>query len=154
MNFSSGRAHYQRPPRPLQDGGGDLVKTYGEGQITVRRAEMVGPKVARSQQKAQFRHFLYAASHHHLHLGRFEMKWGTSAIMAVVMVGAVLLLQAFGLSVTYLIFGALAVALALCWILNPLRPGGGGALIHDVIITMGSLPFSTRNSPWRWSCES
>jgi preprotein translocase subunit SecF len=116
-----------------------LVRTYGEGQVTVRRAEMVGPKVGHDlQQKALFAIYYTLLLITIYISGRFEMKWGTSVIMGVVMVSSVLLLQAFGLPVTYLIFTALAVALALCWLLKlPYALGAVVALIHDVIITIG-----------------
>jgi preprotein translocase subunit SecF len=116
-----------------------LVKTYGEGKVAVRRAEMVGPKVGEDlKQKALFAIYYTLLLITIYISGRFEMKWATSAIMAAIMVSAVLLLQALGLPVIYLIFGALIIALALCWLLKlPYALGAVVALIHDVIITIG-----------------
>jgi preprotein translocase subunit SecF len=116
-----------------------LAKSYGEGAATVRRAEMVGPKVGHDlKQKALFAIY-YTLLLITVYISwRFENKWATSTTMASVMVGTVLLLQALGAPVTYLIIGALFIALALCWILKlPFALGAVVALIHDVLITIG-----------------
>lgn len=116
-----------------------LGKVYGKENVTVRRVEMVGPKVGHDlRQKALFAIY-YAILFIAIYIsGRFEFKWVTSAIMAVVLIVGVYLLQAVGLSVTYLIVGALLVTLALCWKLKlPYALGAVLALVHDVLITVG-----------------
>ncbi|MCU0572251.1 MAG: protein translocase subunit SecF [Syntrophobacteraceae bacterium] len=116
-----------------------LNKTFGEGQGTVRRAEMVGPKVGQDlRQKALFAIF-YAMLFIAIYIsGRFEMKWGTAAIMVVVMLFGVYLLEAVGLNALILIVGGLLVTLGLCWVLKlPYALAAVIALVHDVLITVG-----------------
>jgi preprotein translocase subunit SecF len=118
---------------------GALRSKFGEGQATVRRAEMVGPKVGQDlRQKALFAIF-YAMLFIAIYIsGRFEMKWGTAAIMVGVLIVGVYLLEAVGLSVLVLIIGAILVTLGLCWVLKlPYAMAAVIALIHDVLITVG-----------------
>ena len=118
-----------------------LNKAFGEGQGTVRRAEMVGPKVGQDlRQKALFAIF-YAMLFIAIYIsGRFEMKWGTAAVMVGVMIVGVYLLEAVGLNVVVLIAGGLLVTLGLCWVLKlPYALAAVIALIHDVLITVGAF---------------
>jgi len=118
---------------------GALKKAFGEGQGTVRRAEMVGPKVGQDlRQKALFAIF-YAMLFIAIYIsGRFEMKWGTAAIMVVVMIFGVYLLEAVGMNVLVLIAGGLLITLGLCWVLKlPYALAAVIALVHDVLITVG-----------------
>lgn len=118
-------------------------KAFGEGQATVRRAEMVGPKVGQDlRQKALFAIY-YAMLFIAIYIsGRFEMKWGTAAIMVGVMIVGVYLLEAIGLNVVYLIIGAFVVMLGLCWFLKlPYALAAVLALLHDVLITVGIFVF-------------
>jgi preprotein translocase subunit SecF len=125
---------------------GSLAKTYGDGKVAVRRAEMVGPKVGHDlKQKALFAIYYTLLLITIYISGRFETKWATAAIMAGSMVGVVLLLQALGVPVTYLIFGALIIALTLCWLLKlPYALGAVVALIHDVLITVGVFAIANK----------
>jgi preprotein translocase subunit SecF len=60
-------------------------------------------------------------------------------------VGSVLLLQALGAPVIYLIFGAMVIALVLCWLLKlPYAFGAVVALIHDVLITIGVFAIANK----------
>jgi preprotein translocase subunit SecF len=123
--------------------GDAFNKAFGEGQSTVRRAEMVGPKVGQDlRQKALFAIY-YAMLFIAIYIsGRFEMKWGTAAIMVAVMMVGVYLLEAIGLSVVYLIIGAFVVMLGLCWVLKlPYALAAVLALLHDVLITVGVFVF-------------
>jgi preprotein translocase subunit SecF len=116
-----------------------LGEVYGKENVTVRRVEMVGPKVGHDlRQKALFAIY-YALLFIAIYIsGRFEFKWAVSAVMAALLISGVYLLQAVGVSVTYLILGALLITLALCWKLKlPYALGAVLALIHDVLITMG-----------------
>ncbi len=117
---------------------GELTKAFGPGQ-TVRRVEMVGPKVGRDlRQKA-----LYAIYYSLLLIaiyisGRFEFKWTSSLIMGGVLIAGIYLLEAIGLPALYLIGGALIVTLVLCWVLKlPYALGALLSLIHDIVITVG-----------------
>ncbi len=116
------------------------------GQATVRRAEMVGPKVgADLRQKALFAIY-YAMLFIAIYIsGRFEMKWGTSAIMAGVLLVGVYLLEALGLNVVYLILSAVLFTLGFCWVLKlPFALAAVLALIHDVLITVGAFVLTNK----------
>lgn len=116
-----------------------MDQAYGPGAATVRRAEMVGPKVgADLRQKALFAIY-YALLFIAIYIsGRFELKWGTSGIMVGVLILAVYLLMAVGVDVFYLTIAAVIVTLGLCWVLKlPYALGAVVALLHDVLITVG-----------------
>ncbi len=120
---------------------------YGPNSVEVRRVEMVGPKVGKDLREKALLAIFYAILLIVVYIsGRFEHKWGLAAIMAAVLVGATLLVQALisaaggdqGTGVVWLIITALVVTVGLCWLLK-LRYALGAivALIHDVIITVG-----------------
>ncbi|MCB2228387.1 MAG: protein translocase subunit SecF [Desulfarculaceae bacterium] len=124
-----------------------LAKTYGEGKVEVRRVEMVGPKVGADLREKALLAIFYAILLIVVYIsGRFEQKWGLAAVMAAVLVGATLLVEALigaaggsqGGGTVLLILTALIVTVALCWLLK-LRYALGAivALIHDVLITVG-----------------
>lgn len=118
-----------------------LNTVYGQGQAQVRRVEMVGPKVGQDlRQKALFAIY-YALLFIAIYIsGRFELKWGVSAIMAGALVVSVYVLSLAGLPVVVLILGALLVTLLLCWVLKlPYALAAVIALIHDVTITIGAF---------------
>ncbi len=124
----------------------DLTKAFGEGNVTIRRVETVGPKVGGDlRQKALFAIY-YALLFISIYIsGRFEMKWGSSAIMAAVLLVGVYLLEAVGMPAVYLIFGALVVTLALSWVLKlPYALAAVVALVHDVLITVGAFALTNR----------
>ena len=141
----------EKAGRKLQ-GLGDKVRetlkaTYGAGQVEVRRVEMVGPKVGKDLREKALLAIFYAILMIVVYIsGRFEQKWGLAAIMAAVLVGATLLVEALisaaggdsGGGVVWLIITSLVVTVGLCWLLK-LRYALGAivALIHDVIITVG-----------------
>ncbi|MDR2301685.1 MAG: protein translocase subunit SecF [Deltaproteobacteria bacterium] len=116
-----------------------LNERFGEGKINIDREEMVGPKVgADLRQKA-----LYAIYYSILIIiiyisGRFEQKWGTSAIFVAILLGVIYLVGLFGVGVGILILVALVVTLITCYMLKfSFALGGIIALIHDVVITTG-----------------
>ncbi|MHC1743290.1 MAG: protein translocase subunit SecF [Syntrophobacteraceae bacterium] len=116
------------------------------GEATVRRAEMVGPKVgADLRQKALFAIF-YAMLFIAIYIsGRFEMKWATSAIMAGVLLVGVYLLEAMNLNIVYLILTAVVITLGCCWVLKlPFALAAVLALIHDVLITVGAFVLTDK----------
>ncbi len=120
----------------------ELSKTYGPGQ-QVLRVEMVGPKVGKDlRQKALYAIF-YALLLIAIYIsGRFEFKWTSSLIMGGVLLIGIYLLEALGLNAVYLICGALAVTLLLCWFLKlPYALGALLSLVHDILITIGIFAF-------------
>ncbi len=124
----------------------NLTNVYGKDNVTVRRVEMVGPKVGHDlRQKALFAIY-YALLFIAIYIsGRFEFKWASSAIMAALLIAGVYLLQAAGISVTYLIVVALIITLGLCWKLKlPYALGAVLALIHDVLITVGVFALADK----------
>jgi len=105
----------------------------------VRRVEVVGPQVGKDlRQKALFAIF-YSLLFIAIYIsGRFELKWISSAVMAVSLIGAVYLLTILEVSIPLLIISALVVSLILFWVLNmKYAMGAIVALIHDVMITVG-----------------
>lgn len=123
-----------------------LMASYGQGQATVGRTEMVGPKVgADLRQKALF------AVYYSLLLiaiyvsGRFEFKWVKCAIMAGVLIIGVYLLEIAGVDAGYLIAVALLLTLVLCWVLElPYALGALLSLVHDVLIVVGAFALTGR----------
>ncbi|MCB2190232.1 MAG: protein translocase subunit SecF [Deltaproteobacteria bacterium] len=124
-----------------------LTKSYGQGKVEVRRVEMVGPKVGKDLREKALLAIFYAIVMIAVYIsGRFEQKWGLAAVMAGVLVGATLLVQALisamggeeGAGMVGLIVTALVVTVGACWLLK-LRYALGAivALIHDVVITVG-----------------
>lgn len=124
----------------------ELSKTIGQGQATVRRVEMVGPKVGRDlRQKALFAIY-YALLFIAIYIsGRFEFKWMTSAIMGGVLIVGIYLLNAVGTHVGILIFAALLITLGMCWYLKlPYALGAVLSLIHDILITVGFFALTNK----------
>ncbi len=122
-----------------------LVGQFGKG-VEIRRVEMVGPKVGKDlRQKALFAIF-YAILFIAIYIsGRFEQKWLNSTIIAVCLALVVYVASSFGLTVTWLIVIALMVTLGLCWALKfKYALGAIVALIHDVVITLGTFALTNR----------
>jgi preprotein translocase subunit SecF len=115
------------------------LKTSTGANATIRRVEIVGPKIGKDLRgKALFAMF-YALLFIAIYIsGRFEFKWVLSGVMAGVLMGAVYLLSIFDVSIPILIVTALVVTLVLFWALNlKYAMGAIVALIHDVTITVG-----------------
>lgn len=122
-----------------------LKESYPQG-FEVRRVEMVGPKVGHDLRRKALLAIFYALLLIVVYIsGRFEAKWGLSAIMAGVLVGATLLVQTIFAAtgsedggMVPLIITALVVTVGACWLFR-LRYALGAivALIHDVTITVG-----------------
>lgn len=123
-----------------------LSKSYGENQATVRRVEMVGPKVGADLREKALKAVYYALLFMAIYIsGRFELKWAISGIMAGVLLVGIYLLEAMGLSVLYLIFGALFFLLLLCWFLRlPYALGAVLALAHDVFLVVAIFALTNK----------
>lgn len=115
-----------------------LEKATGTG-VEIRRIEMVGPQVGKDlREKALFAMFFALLFITVYISGRFEMKWLTSFIIAVALIGAIYFFSLFKVSIPFLIVAALVVTLALFWFLElKYAMGAIVALIHDVTITIG-----------------
>jgi len=117
-----------------------LVSAVGV-DADIRRVEMVGPQVGRDLQEKALLAIFFSLIFLAIYIsGRFEFKWAQSGIVALVLGGAVYALYTFGLDMGLIIVVALAVTLALFWVLG-LKYALGAilALVHDVTITVGAL---------------
>jgi preprotein translocase subunit SecF len=116
-------------------------------EADIRRVEMVGPQVGRDLQEKALLAIFFSLIFLAIYIsGRFEFKWAQSGIVALVLGGAVYALYSFGLSMALIIVVALAVTLALFWVLG-LKYALGAilALIHDVTITVGALSLMDKD---------
>ena len=117
-----------------------LVSAVG-ADADIRRVEMVGPQVGRDLQEKALLAIFFSLIFLAIYIsGRFEFKWAQSGLVALVLGGAVYGLHTLGVSMALIIVVALAVTLALFWVLG-LKYALGAilALIHDVTITVGAL---------------
>jgi len=105
----------------------------------IQRQEMVGPKVGADLRTKALEAMFYAVLLIAIYIsGRFEKRWWASAVMAAALAGSVYGLQFVGLSMTWLIWAALAITLFLCWKLKlNYALGAVVALAHDVLIVVG-----------------
>ena len=117
-----------------------LEKATGS-KVEIRRVEMVGPQVGKDlREKALFAMFFALLFITVYISGRFEMKWLTSFIIAVALIGAIYFFSLFKVSSPFLIMIALIVTLVLFWFLElKYAMGAMVALIHDVTITVGAF---------------
>ncbi len=117
----------------------ELETKLGKGTVIIRRVEMVGPKVGKDLREKALLALFYAILAIGIYIsGRFEMKWGTSAVMAGILLGVVYIFSLFKIPLSFLVIVAFVATLALYVVLN-LRFALGAviALIHDVFITVG-----------------
>jgi len=123
-----------------------LEEIYGQGEVQITRVEMVGPKVGRDLREkallAIFASILFMAVYIS---GRFEMKWGTSGLIAGALLLASYLIYMAGIGLEVMILVALGVTLVLFWLFK-LRFAMGAiiALIHDALITVGFFALTGR----------
>ncbi|RJP89679.1 MAG: protein translocase subunit SecF [Desulfobacteraceae bacterium] len=117
------------------------LKTATGAKIEVQRVEMVGPQVGKDLRSKALYALFYAMVFIAIYIsGRFEMKWMTSGILAVLITGAVYLFSLFNVSIPFLILLALIITLLMFWQLRlKYAMGAIVALIHDVVITVGIL---------------
>jgi preprotein translocase subunit SecF len=121
---------------------GDIKKALQsstEGEVEIRRVEMVGPQVGEDLRKKALFAMFYALLFITIYIsGRFELKWMLSGVVAAALIGAVYIFNLFNVSIPFLIGAALVVTLVVFWFLElKYAMGAIVALIHDVIITVG-----------------
>lgn len=117
-----------------------LASTTG-ADIDIQRVEMVGPQIGKDLRAKALYALFYAMVFIAIYIsGRFEMKWMTSGILALIILGSVYFFSMFNVSIPFLILLALFITLLLFWQLR-LKYAMGAiiALIHDVAITVGAL---------------
>jgi preprotein translocase subunit SecF len=115
------------------------LESSTDGEVNIRRLEMVGPQVGEDLREKALLAMFYALLGITFYIsGRFEVKWLVSGGMGVALILAVIIFRKIGLSIPLLIIAALIVSLILFWFLD-LRYAMGAivALIHDVTLTVG-----------------
>ncbi len=112
----------------------------------VRRVEMVGPQVGKDLREKALLAIFFSLTFIAIYIsGRFEFKWGQSAIVAAALGGAVYGLHSLGVSMPLIIVAAIATTLVLFWVLGlKYALGAIVALLHDVIITVGVFSITDR----------
>jgi len=122
-----------------------LNSKLGE-KVDIRQVEMVGPQVGEELRKKALYAIFYAMLLMAVFIsGRFEQKWLMSAIMAGSLIAATSLAALFGIGVTWLIFIALAVSVALCWFMKlKYAMGAIVSLMHDVFVIIGAFALTDR----------
>ncbi len=115
------------------------LESSTEGEMEIRRVEMVGPQVGEDLRKKALFAMFYALLFITIYIsGRFELKWMLSGVVAASLIGAVYIFTLFNVSIPFLIGAALIVTLVVFWFLElKYAMGAIVALIHDVIITVG-----------------
>ncbi|MEJ2222111.1 MAG: protein translocase subunit SecF [Desulfobacterales bacterium] len=115
------------------------LQSSTEGEVEIRRVEMVGPQVGEDLRKKALFAMFYALLFITIYIsGRFELKWMLSGVVAAALIGAVYIFNLFNVSIPFLIGAALIVSLVVFWFLElKYAMGAIVALIHDVIITVG-----------------
>ncbi len=116
-----------------------LKSAFGADKVEIRRVEMVGPKVGQDLRQKALSALYYSMLMILIYIsGRFEHKWGTSAVFVGGLLGVVYVASLLGVSMVYLIGLALAVTVILCYILKfEYALGALLAIIHDVVFTVG-----------------
>jgi preprotein translocase subunit SecF len=104
---------------------------------------MVGPQVGRDLRGKAFSALFYSLLMIIIYIsGRFEHKWGTSAVFVAALLGVCYLASLLGADLAVMTILALLVTLALCYFLKfQYALGAILALVHDVVITVGVFSF-------------
>ncbi|MDL2306492.1 protein translocase subunit SecF [Desulfovibrio sp. OttesenSCG-928-C06] len=105
----------------------------------IQRLEMVGPKMGADFRTKALEALYLATLLMSVYIsGRFEHRWGTALIMAVVLGGSMLGLDAIGVPKGLQIIGVTLVTLAVCWRLKlAFALGAMISILHDLFITVG-----------------
>ena len=119
--------------------GEALTRHFGAEKVEIRRVEMVGPQVGRDLRNKALSAMFYSLLMLLIYIsGRFERKWGTSAVFVASLLGVCYLASLLRADLVVMTFTALAATLALCYRLNfQYALGAILSLLHDVIITVG-----------------
>ncbi len=123
--------------------GQALVDHFGADRAEIRRVEMVGPQVGRDLRGKAFSALFYSLLMIIIYIsGRFEQKWGTSAVFVGSLLGVCYLASLLGADLAVMTILALLVTLALCYFLKfQYALGAILALVHDIVVTVGVFSF-------------
>lgn len=118
-----------------------LQKAFPDNPSEIQRLEVVGPKIGADLTNKALSALYYAVLLIAVYIsGRFEQRWMAAAIMAVLLWGGMYLLNFTGLGMGWQVLVALAITLAVCFVLKlNFALGAVVGLLHDVIITVGIL---------------
>lgn len=118
-----------------------LNKYFGAEKVEIRRVEMVGPKVGADLRQKAMSALYYSMLMILIYIsGRFEHKWGTSAIFVGGLLGALYVASLVGVSMITLTLLAVVITVILCYTLKfEYALGAILALLHDVIFTVGAF---------------
>jgi preprotein translocase subunit SecF len=116
-----------------------LAKNLPDSGYSVQRLEMVGPKVGADLRGKALEAIFYSVLLIAIYIsGRFEQRWMAAGIMAAGLSGGIYLLKLAGVGTTWLIVAAMAITLALCFVMRlKYALGAVVADLHDVLITIG-----------------
>ena len=116
-----------------------LGNNLPEQTYEIQRLEMVGPKVG-SDLRAKALEALYLAT---LLMsvyisGRFEHRWGTALLMAIILGGSMYLLDFLNVPKLWQILAATLITIAVCWRLKlAFALGAMLSILHDLLVTVG-----------------
>lgn len=112
---------------------------FGTDKVEIRRVEMVGARVGQDLRQKAMSALYYSILMILIYIsGRFEHKWGTSAVLVGGLLGVLYLVSLAGVSMVYLVILALVATIILCYVLKfEYALGAILSLLHDVIITVG-----------------
>ncbi|MHC1713964.1 MAG: protein translocase subunit SecF [Solidesulfovibrio sp.] len=116
-----------------------LGKNLPDSGYSVQRLEMVGPKVGADLRGKALEAIFYSVLLIAIYIsGRFEQRWMAAGIMAAGLSGGIYLLKLAGAPTIWLIVAAMAITLALCFIMRlKYALGAVVADLHDVLVTIG-----------------
>lgn len=118
-----------------------LQKAFPDNPCEIQRLEVVGPKIGNDLTNKALSALYYAVLLIAVYIsGRFEQRWMAAAIMAAALWGGMYLLNFTGIGMGWQVMVALAITLAVCFILHlNFALGALVGLLHDVFITLGIL---------------
>lgn len=116
-----------------------LAAQFPDSGYSVQRLEMVGPKVGADLRGKALEAIFYSVLLIAIYIsGRFEQRWMAAGTMAAGLAGGIYVLKLVGASTTWLIVAAMAITLALCFIMRlKFALGAVVADLHDVLVTIG-----------------
>lgn len=118
-----------------------LAEAFPANPAQILRLEVVGPKIGDDLTNKALSALYYAVLLIAVYIsGRFEQRWMAAAIMAAALWGGMYLLDFTGMSMGWQVIVALAITLAVCFVLKlNFALGAVVGLLHDVFITVGIL---------------
>jgi preprotein translocase subunit SecF len=147
IGAASDNEYLIRAKTPADTGKGFTEQLQAEltaaagAKVDVQRVEMVGPQIGKDLRSKALYALFYSLVFIAIYIsGRFEQKWVTSGILALLITGSVYAVSLFNVSIPFLIVVSLIVTLLMFWQLRlKYAMGAIVSLLHDVTITIGVL---------------